>query len=304
MLLAGCVAFALSAAFPFSAQAPVHFYELGATICFAAAPIAFLAGDRFPNIVFPVMILGGIALLGIAVALARTPKGTALTTSVFEWVAVFLAYFLTWRAAVTYMTLAMVTLNLSLIANETHWERHARSIFTASFVAIFLILARLVARLRRQATTDDLTGLLNRTGLAEAARRTIPKALRKGPVTLCAIDLDNFKVVNDEIGHVRADALLVDLARQWRSTLGSRAIVSRYGGDEFILVLLGVDDVEGLVEELRVGSPLAWSIGYAPLAGIDDLPSSIELADAMLYRAKAQSRAVRGAAPRIEQPSR
>jgi diguanylate cyclase (GGDEF)-like protein len=293
MFVAGTVALVLSAIFPLSHSAPVGLYDVGAVICAAAAPIIFFIGARREAAVLPVGILGGIALLGIIVATAKTDDGTALCAFAFQWLAVYLAYCLPWRTAAGYMAVAMITLNVALINNSTHWERHARAVITVSLIAIFILLARLVHQLRVQATTDQLTGLLNRTGLIEAARIGVAKALRQGQrVTLCAIDLDDFKSVNDDAGHIGADRLLVELAARWRTVVGTRGIVARYGGDEFIMICFGLElaEIDALLEQMRDASPLKWSVGHAPLGHIDGLDASIQVADTMLYRQKAQRR--------------
>jgi diguanylate cyclase (GGDEF)-like protein len=297
MFLGGCVSLILGAAFPLSPLAPVHYYEVSATVCLVASPILFFFGERWSGVVLPIGILGAIVLLSITVAIARTSDGTALCAFAFQWLAVFLAYFLPWRIAATYMALAMVALNIALVENATHWERHARVVITGSFVAIFALLAHLVYRLRVQATKDHLTGLLNRTGLIERARTEVPKALRQGQsVTLCAIDLDDFKSVNDEVGHLGADRLLVDLAAHWRTVLNDRAILARYGGDEFIMICcdLGADGIDAVLDEMREESPLAWSAGYAPLDDVATIDLSIGIADRMLYRMKSERRTASG----------
>ena len=76
------------------------------------------------------------------------------------------------------------------------------------------VLIRLHARLRADAHTDGLTGLLNRTGFAAAAARQRAMARRRGePLALVIIDLDDFKRVNDRDGHAAGDRLLVELAQ-------------------------------------------------------------------------------------------
>lgn len=290
MFLGGCVALILSSNFPLSPLAPLHFYEAGAALCAVAAPITFVLGERWGAYVVPVAVLGSIVLLAITVSSAATSDGTALSVYAFQWLAIYLAYFLPWRRALGYMALTMVALNVALVENGTHWERHARVVITASFVAIFILLARLVNRLRLQATTDQLTGLLNRGGFMDAAAANVPRTIRRGdPVTLCVIDLDDFKSVNDEVGHIGADVLLVELARSWKEVLGSTSILARFGGDEFILICCdrAPDRFGELLERMRAVSSLQWSAGYAALGDFATIDDAIGEADAMLYAAKA-----------------
>lgn len=294
MFLGGFLALLLSASTPLTPQAPVHLFEVCALVCAVAAPALFFLGERWRHLVLPPAVLIAIGLLATVVATVRTDDGTALSVFTFQWLAVYLAYFLPWRVAGCYMAVAMVALNIALIENQTHWERHARGAITVSFVAIFMLLARLVYRLRVQANTDQLTGLFNRNGVMDAAGIKVPKALRRGlPVTLCLIDLDNFKAVNDKVGHSGADRLLVALARHWQSVLPEGTILARFGGDEFMLICCdcAVESFDAILEAMRESSPLVWSAGFAPLRDLATIDDAIERADTMLYAVKAERRA-------------
>jgi diguanylate cyclase (GGDEF)-like protein len=293
MFLGGSFALVLSSVVPLSPAAPVRLFEVGAAVCAALSCTIFFLGKRWGRVLLPPGILAAIALLGTIVASARTDAGTAVAVFAFQWLAVYLAYFLPWRAAACYMTTAMVTLNVALLENGIGWERHARFAITATFVAIFALLARLVHRLRVQATTDELTGLLNRSGFMEAVRAEVPNALRRGvPVTLCAIDLDDFKAVNDEVGHSGGDKLLVELARHWKDVLDKQSILSRYGGDEFVIICFGsaLEDFPAVLDRMRQSSPLGWSAGFAPLLDVETIEEAIDQADMMLYGVKVTRR--------------
>ena len=88
-------------------------------------------------------------------------------------------------------------------------------------------------RLESEATTDCLTGLLNRRGLAER----LEQALHVGPTSMLLIDLDGFKQINDEHGHDVGDAVLTAVADQLRDVGGDHCAIARAGGDEFVVVL-------------------------------------------------------------------
>lgn len=93
-------------------------------------------------------------------------------------------------------------------------------------------------RLFKQANYDDLTGLANRRMFEEYLERTLAKASRwKRDETIMFIDLDNFKQVNDALGHAAGNALLKEVSIRMTSLLRSSDIVARYGGDEFIVLL-------------------------------------------------------------------
>jgi diguanylate cyclase len=151
-------------------------------------------------------------------------------------------------------------------------------------------------QLRDQATTDRLTGLLNRAafvdGLAAALART------DDPDGLCVllVDLDDFKTVNDTLGHAAGDALLVAVARQLLETLPPGGIVARLGGDEFA-VLLTEGDGEAVAARMltAIRRPLritahtltvAVSIGIAPARIGDTVDDLMRNADIAMYAVK------------------
>ncbi|GGO66072.1 hypothetical protein GCM10010910_24690 [Microbacterium nanhaiense] len=131
--------------------------------------------------------------------------------------------------------------------------------------------------------------MLNRRGLAEAVVPLVAKADRhRRSLAVAAIDFDDFKGVNDTQGHACGDQVLVDAAAAWRTALGRTAIVSRIGGDEFVVVFRhgSVDDAERALAELRRRSAGSWSVGLAERAPQEPLEAALVRADRALYRAK------------------
>ena len=100
------------------------------------------------------------------------------------------------------------------------------------------------ATLRRdlelQASTDHLTGLLNRRALSHAADRAIAASLRtRSPLSAILLDLDRFKLINDTFGHRCGDAALLAVSAALQSALPPAALLGRIGGDEFVILLPG-----------------------------------------------------------------
>jgi diguanylate cyclase (GGDEF)-like protein/PAS domain S-box-containing protein len=158
-------------------------------------------------------------------------------------------------------------------------------------------------RLEHEATHDPLTGLANRTvvlkGLGDALKR--PET-----TTLLFIDLDNFKVINDSLGHIEGDEMLRIAGRRLRDAVPASDLVGRLGGDEFVVVTAGPADRHGaaaLAERLRCsltepitvnGRPLRVdaSIGIAMATGVDARTAADFLrdADVAMYQAKTRGR--------------
>ena len=153
--------------------------------------------------------------------------------------------------------------------------------------------------LRHDAQHDALTGLLNRRSFDDAVIRFTSRADRYGwPFALALLDLDDFKALNDRLGHAAGDATLRDVGAALRRSLRLGDVAARVGGDEFALILADGDAgvASGLFdrvhEALRSGAEgpaVGFSIGiaFAPLEAttVDDL---YRLADRRLYEAKAR----------------
>jgi len=163
------------------------------------------------------------------------------------------------------------------------------------------------ARIHHLAHHDALTGLPNRAAFTERADDLLASARADGrPLALLFLDLDHFKRVNDSLGHPVGDMLLQTVAGRITATLREADLVSRFGGDEFVLLLHG-DATETAVAEVAtrllaaVGAPLnveGSSISVTPSIGVALFPahgsSAAELikhADTAMYRAKARGRA-------------
>ncbi|MBN1243240.1 MAG: diguanylate cyclase [Spirochaetales bacterium] len=166
--------------------------------------------------------------------------------------------------------------------------------------------------LARLATTDPLTGAVNRRLLFDEAARELARASRSGtPTGLVMVDLDHFKVMNDARGHQAGDRVLASVADALQSAVRAEDLVGRYGGEEFAVLLPGADldhamtlaeRLRGLVESLRFEGGdgpygITASFGAATLApGGGNFDALVSAADAALYEAKREGRnRVRGA---------
>lgn len=124
----------------------------------------------------------------------------------------------------------------------------------ARHMAVSLANARMVSRLEEQATTDGLTGLLNKRALIRAAERRIRAATRFGkPLSVLVTDIDHFKKVNDTYGHDVGDVVIKGLAEVIRRAQRDTDIAGRFGGEEFVVVCEQTDEAGAiqLAERIR-----------------------------------------------------
>ncbi len=114
----------------------------------------------------------------------------------------------------------------------------------ASLGALAMDRQRAADRVMHQATHDALTGLPNRTLLAERILNAAQRANEQGSeLAVLFLDVDRFKVVNDTMGNRAGDQLLVELARRLVAAARDTDTIARFGGDEFVLLL---EDIEGM----------------------------------------------------------
>jgi diguanylate cyclase (GGDEF)-like protein len=170
-----------------------------------------------------------------------------------------------------------------------------------AFIGLTLAKERVVRIHEDAASTDELTGLLNRRGFLHAAQAMIEQRQRRGePVSVLMFDLDHFKAINDRYGHNVGDQALRLFGTTASSTLRASDVIGRLGGEEFVAILPGVmEDAAIAAERVRIAFEMAGvaiagclidatvSIG---VAGGTDIETMLADADAALYRAKANGR--------------
>ncbi len=163
------------------------------------------------------------------------------------------------------------------------------------------------ARIHHLAHHDALTGLPNRAAFIDRAELLMAQAATQGrSLALLFIDLDHFKRVNDSLGHPVGDALLQTVAERITGTVRESDLVSRFGGDEFVLLLAGAESPAAVMEVAgkllaAIAKPLpaeAALISVTPSIGVALFPSHggtpaelIKHADTAMYHAKSDGRA-------------
>src|SRR4051794_13502546 len=167
----------------------------------------------------------------------------------------------------------------------------------ATMAALAYDSARQRDRLREEGRTDSLTGLLNHRGSQERLRDALASAPDGEPVSVVVVDLDHFKRINDTHGHAEGDRALALAAGRLQSVVRDSDAVGRLGGEEFVLVLPGVDATaareaadraRAAMNEVQIGGrALASSAGVASYpVDAGDAAGLLACADAALYAAK------------------
>lgn len=249
----------------------------------------------------------GIVSISLCVGLLRP---MVLTPVFYVWSFLLAANHLSRRQIAFQYGVMVATYGAALAFLAQAQDRAVAFVTMTAMIAIIVAAVlrlrernqRLVAELRRTATCDSLTGALNRGAFEEHLRTERARSLRHGrPYAVAIIDVDHFKLVNDEHGHAEGDAALVRLANLVRANTRAGDVFARVGGEEFALLLIDTDleqaavlaeGLRGLVrrETAYDPVPLTVSIGVAAApAGVGEADVMLA-ADRALYGAKRAGR--------------
>lgn len=172
----------------------------------------------------------------------------------------------------------------------------------------FVILSKeqIDLELVKLASTDELTGILNRRTFITGAKRSVAYFVRKKePISFLLVDIDNFKNVNDTYGHNIGDIALRDFADKTKGQLREYDLFGRYGGDEFAILLPGSDKndsyniaerIRKTIEESSINecATIKYTVSIGIISMIPDERTDIgmlyKLSDKALYQAKANGR--------------
>ena len=216
---------------------------------------------------------------------------------------------------------AVVAAGLSVmvaVEAETHASLLAALAAGAARFALYLVVLGLLGMMRREraghqqaVATDQLTGAASARSFREIAATEVGRAQRhQRDLSLAYIDIDDFKAINDRLGHPEGDHVLLEVGHVMRSSVRATDTVARVGGDEFAILMpeIGAASARAVIERVRDelarlrtvdGEPVLCSIG---LVTFDRPPASLKelvaAGDELLYRAK------EGGKDRIEQAER
>ncbi len=285
---------ALAAVLGLTAPGRHHPWLLAGLICFV---IVMQGADRLKGWV----LLPAAAGLGaFAAGLYLEPGQSSLFGYLFHLFTAAAATRLRWPQA-----LGLAALSFVLLAGA-EWRDAGYDRVLVDLAGIFLMTVLVKGltdghrRLELQASTDEMTGLLNHRALMKRGDEMLA---RPGQCTaMVMVDLDNFKYFNDSYGHQAGDEVLRHLGRQLRAALPPGAVAGRYGGDEFMVLIPGVGREEasawaaGFVDQLAASGlelpgghtvtvTASYGVAVSPTDGVSRQCVQTK-ADIDLYRAK------------------
>ncbi|UCF97376.1 MAG: GGDEF domain-containing protein [Spirochaetaceae bacterium] len=234
--------------------------------------------------------------------------GTEISFSIFYLLPVAFAFWQVglWPGLATATAGATAWLIADLAAGHfyTHpltpyWNALMRGLIFLAVGMLLLRLKRALERETRLATRDALTGIGNWRHFEAVAGRELGRARRSGnPLSAAYIDLDNFKTVNDTLGHEAGNSLLISVASVLQESVRTIDCVARLGGDEFVVLMpetdlrgarIVVDRMRRLVEDaLQEGRwPVTLSVGLVTFTRVPvSIDEMIKAADDLMYSAK------------------
>lgn len=227
---------------------------------------------------------------------------------IFYLIPVSLAgWFIGYKTGVLFCFLSFMTrflvdffLSPSLQRSSLHnWNLFIEFLFLLIMSLLFSVLRNKLDNEKILARIDPLTKTINRRSFYDLAEQEINRARRyEHPFTIAYIDLDNFKIINDQQGHSAGDRLLVNVVNTINSYIRSTDVLARFGGDEFVILLpettgesalVTLNKVHGkLIESMRRNSwQVTFSIGAVsylqPPASVEE---AVRNADALMYQVK------------------
>lgn len=254
-----------------------------------------------------IVLVWGVGLV-LAIGLLDYLSGASISLSLFYILPVFLV---TWfvgvregrwislLCAADFLIVNHLLLPQTGLLTQT-WNMFVRLAVFLSFASVISALRNALAHEQELARKDPLTGIANRRQFYEQAELAISGTRRHGrPFTLAYLDVDNFKTVNDRLGHEAGDSLLCLIASTLSGGTRTLDVAARLGGDEFGILFPDTDSssAEVVVKKLREsltaatqagGWPVTVSIGLSTFTvPPDSVNAMIAKADALMYEVKA-----------------
>ena len=260
------------------------------------------------------IVYGNALLVTVLIALLDWKTGENVTFSFFYIVPILLVTWTGGRGPGLVLNVACAAVRLAFVLHwqgadpfgkpALYWNLVVEGVFFLTLTFITAALRELNAQQRLLARTDALTGVANRRAFYERADLELSRSRRlQEALTVAYLDVDDFKRVNDELGHEAGDTLLRNVAATFVGRVRATDLVARLGGDEFALLLsdTGAAAARTLLAELystlvtemaRQSWPVTFSIGAVtflrPPVSPDDMLRHV---DELMYRVKREGKA-------------
>ena len=291
MLVAGAALAQLAVVLPHWPETDERAILLLASGGYPMGALLALARGRTPLWVIHMFLQMATGLVTLGVYFGHLGRGSAVTPILYVWVALYAFHFFTTRVAIVHVAIVCVAYAL-VLAYQDDPAAPAQWVFVVGTVLVAgTIVGSLAAQVRELARVDALTRLPNRRAWEEALPVALARAARDNkPLCVAIFDLDSFKALNDERGHLEGDRFLADAAEVWAEGVRGTDLLTRYGGDEFAALLPDCTPAraQDILARLRSTTPehVCFSAGVAAWDGHETAHELVARADRALYDAK------------------
>ena len=250
----------------------------------------------------------GVILIGLIYYFT----GSEFAFSLFFLFPVFMSAWFIGRWAGIFLSVVstLVWLSADLLSQQIYTRFYVPFVNEIFRLLVFLIFTEILIRFKKTlereteyAREDSLTGIPNRRNFFEVSTRELNRARRnREALSIAYIDMDNFKQVNDMFGHKTGDQVLIKIAQTLQDNARDVDIVSRIGGDEFVILMAETNEIEALkiIERLKIKLgeiatsydwPITFSVGLVTyLTPPETIESMLKYSDEIMYNAKSSGK--------------
>jgi diguanylate cyclase (GGDEF)-like protein len=248
-------------------------------------------GHRLNPDLYPILTAFGTLLISVVVRFGG--DGAQAYSFIYVWAALYAFYF--YEPAQALLQVALIAAACALVGQFGSTLGVEMLMLVGTVIVVGRWTQQSIRRVQSLARTDPLTSVPNRRAWEEELLRGISRRRRDGePLCVAMLDLDHFKIFNDEQGHQAGDRILQTVVTSWLSVLRTGDVLARHGGEEFAVLLSGctLDKAHSIIERLRELVPrgLTCSAGMAQWDGAESQVALMARCDAALYEAKSRGR--------------
>jgi diguanylate cyclase (GGDEF)-like protein len=260
---------------------------------YPVAGLLLLSKGRLPLWAIHVLLAAGTLFVTAGVYLGNAHEGSLTTAILYVWVSLYAFHFFPSKLAALHLAWVGAAY-AAMLTYQNYAAGPGQWLFVLGTAGIAgAVVGSLSGQVRHSARTDALTGLANRRAWEEIIAREMARAQRgQRPLCVALLDLDDFKTLNDQQGHLAGDRFLQRAAASWKREIRGADVLTRFGGDEFAVLLPDTDPARACeaLERLRAATPAGgrFSAGLARWQAGDEGDTLVARADAALYEAKRQ----------------